>query len=117
MKEKSLFLNFIGDTPLFRIIDFLIEHMGMDFSKTEIANGADISRTSLFKYWTVIEKNGIAKVTRCFGKTKLYTLDSKNPLVKTLLQLEIQLIEQSLNNCSKKEKKQLQEKKILLART
>src|SRR3989338_7998956 len=78
MTEKSLLLNLTGDMPLFKIIDFLLENKGMDFSKKDIAEGAYISRASLFNYWSELEKQGIIKTTRSFGKTKLYTLNSKN---------------------------------------
>ncbi len=54
-EEKSLLIQFIGDTPAVRIVDFLIENKGLDFSKTEISKGANISRAALFKYWSKIE--------------------------------------------------------------
>ena len=50
MEEQSLLLNLTGDMPLFKIIDFLLENKGMDFSKLDIAKGAEISRASLFNY-------------------------------------------------------------------
>ncbi|MBU1850451.1 MAG: helix-turn-helix domain-containing protein, partial [Nanoarchaeota archaeon] len=73
MKDKSLLLQLTGEMPLFKIIDFLVESKGMDFTKTEIAEGAEISRTSLFKHWNELETHEIVNVTRQFGKTKLYT--------------------------------------------
>ena len=88
MKEQSLLLGLTGDLPLFRIIDFLLENKGMDFSKKDIAKGAEISRASIFNYWNEIEKHGIVKVTRSFGKTKLYTLNSKNPVTQKIIELE-----------------------------
>lgn len=84
MKEKSLLIRFIGDTPKTRIIDFLIDNKGMDYSKTDIAKGADISRATLFKYWNEIKEFNLVKETRCFGKTKLYTLNTENELVQKL---------------------------------
>ena len=86
MEEKSLLLNLTGELPLFKIIDFLLENKGMDFSKSDIANGAEISRASLFNYWNEIEKYGIVKVTRSFGKTKLYTLNVKNPVTQKIIE-------------------------------
>ncbi len=78
--------------PLFKIIDFLIENLGVDFTKSDIAKGADISRASLFNYWDEIEKHGIIKITRQLGKTKLYTLNKGNMVVKKILELEKALI-------------------------
>ncbi|MBI4155402.1 hypothetical protein HY498_04950 [Candidatus Woesearchaeota archaeon] len=95
--EKSLLIKFLGENPLFSIIDFLIDSKGLDLSKKEIIEGAGISRAALFKYWKQIEEQEIIVVTRRFGKTKLYTLNPKNPIVKKLLELEGVLIEKALD--------------------
>ncbi len=83
--------------PLFRIVDFLVENKGKDFTKTDIAEGAGISRASLFNYWRELEKHGIIKVTRKFGKTRLYTLNSKNPVTRRILDLETALIKEAMD--------------------
>ena len=103
MGETSLLLNLTGDLPLFRIVDFLLDNKGMDFSKTDIAKGAEISRASLFNYWAEIEKHGIVKTTRSFGKTRLYTLNSKNPVTQKIIELEKTLIAEALEKENKKE--------------
>jgi hypothetical protein len=95
--ESSLLLKFLGENPIFKIIDFLIENKGLDMTKKEIIEGAGISRAVLFKYWKRIEEQEIVLVTRKFGKTRLYTLNSKNPIVKKLLELESILIGKSLD--------------------
>ncbi len=95
MEEKSLLIQFMGDTPLSRIVDFFVENKGLDFSKSQIAEGAGISRTALFKHWDTIENFGLVNVTRAFGKTKLYTLNTENPLVQEILSLELKLIERA----------------------
>ena len=95
--EKSLLIKFLGENPVFRIVDFLIENKGLDLTKKEIIEGAGISRAALFKYWKQIEEQGIVLVTRKFGKTKLYTLNSTNIIVKKLLELESALIGKALD--------------------
>ncbi len=96
MKEKSLLLQLTGEMPLFKIVDFLVENKGLDFSKTDIEKGAEISRASLFNYWEQLEKNGLVRETRRFGKTKLYTLNSESPVIKKILELEATLIRQAM---------------------
>lgn len=95
--ERSLLLQFLGKNPVFRILDFLIENKGLDLSKKEIIEGAGVSRAALFKYWSWIEEQGIVLVSRRFGKTKLYTLNSGNEVVKKLLELESVLIGKALD--------------------
>ena len=97
MKEKSLLVRFLRENPAFKIVDFLIENKGTDMSKKEIIEGAEISRASLFNNWEQLEEQGIINVTRKFGKTKLYTLNSRNPIVKKLLELESVLISRALD--------------------
>lgn len=92
----SLLLKLSGNAPLFRILDFLIENKGLDFSKRAIAEGSQISRATLFNYWDVLENHGLVRVTRRFGKTKLYTLNSKSPIIKKILELEKALIENAM---------------------
>ena len=95
--EKSLLLGLTGDLPLFRIVDFLLDNKGVDFSKSDISKGAEISRASLFNYWNEIEKHGIVKITRSFGKTKLYTLNVKNPVTQKIIELEKTLIAEAMS--------------------
>ena len=101
MEEKSLLLNLTGEMPLFKIIDFLLDNKGMDFSKSDISKGSGISRASLFNYWNEIEKFGIIKVTRSFGKTKLYTLNAKNPVTQKIIELEKTLISETMSKARK----------------
>jgi hypothetical protein len=100
--EKSMFLELVGDNPIMRVIDFLIENKDTDFSKTDIAKGAGISRTSLFYCWFAIEKASILKKTRKFGKTTLYKLDTKSPVVKKMLELEYILVSKFLDTEAEK---------------
>ena len=101
MRKTSL-LELTGEMPLFKVIDFLLDNKGMDFSKSDIAKGAEISRASLFNYWNELEKHGIVRVTRRFGKTKLYTLNSKNPVTQKIIDLEKTLIAEAMSKASNK---------------
>jgi hypothetical protein len=44
MKEKSLLVQLTWDTPLFRIMYFLVDNKGLDFTKKDIIEGSGISR-------------------------------------------------------------------------
>jgi len=94
--EKSLFLEFVGDGPLARILDVLIDELDMDLTKKDIAEKTELSRTTVFNHWPELEKFGVVKETRRFGKTKLYTLNRENLVVQKLLTLESALIKQDI---------------------
>jgi len=91
-EEKSLFLQFFGDSARFRMIDFLLENRLRDFTKTEIAQGAQISWASLFNHWEKLEQDGMVKVTRSVGRVKLYQLNDRSPVVQQLKNIELALI-------------------------
>ena len=97
----SLLLQLTGELPLFKIIDFLVDNKEMDFTKKDIAEGAGISRASLFNYWKELDKYKIVTITRVFGKTKLYTLNTNSVITKRILDLEKALISEALGKQKK----------------
>ncbi len=98
MAEDSLLLRLTGRMPLFCILDFLVDNKGLDFTKKDIAAGAEVSKASLFNYWPELEERRIVKITRTFGKTRLYTLNTENPLTQKILELEAALIRQAMTD-------------------
>ena len=95
--KKSLLIQFLGENPIFKIIDTLMDNKGLELTKKDIIEQAEISRATLFKVWSQIECQEIVKITRKFGKTKLYTINAKNPLVKKLFELERILIGKAID--------------------
>ena len=87
MEEKSLLLNLTGELPLFKIIDFLLESKGMDFSKSDIAEGAEIGRTTLFRIFDDLIKSRIIVPTRQIGNAKLFRLNKNSAFVKKMVEL------------------------------
>ncbi len=88
MENKSLLLRYLGDSPELRIIDFLMDNYLFDYSKKEIIEGSGIAKATFYKYWGNLEKEGIVAKTKEYGKTKLYTINKENPVVKELFKLE-----------------------------
>lgn len=95
-EEKSLLLQYLGDSPLLRVIDFLIDNKLFDYSKKQIMEGAGVGKATFYKYFGRLEESGIVKVTRSFGKTKLYQLNEENPVVKKILEIDLTLSEQAI---------------------
>ncbi len=87
--EDSLFLRTLGiKSPVFRILDFLMDNKAYDYSKTDIAKGAGISRTTLSSSWDNLEKNGLVKETRVVGRAKMYKLNLNSPVVMKFIELD-----------------------------
>ncbi|MBI2578805.1 MAG: winged helix-turn-helix transcriptional regulator [Candidatus Aenigmarchaeota archaeon] len=105
MEEKSILLEVIGDTMENRIIDFLIEGVGIDYTKKDIAGGCDISRPTLYKILPKLIKQGIIKPTRKIGRVQMYSLNAENEKVKALIKLEEFLLKKSFDEVEKQKVK------------
>lgn len=93
--EKSMLLQTIGDTPQNRMLDFLIEGRGLEYSITDIADGCGISRPTVYKILPKLLKEGAVKITRKIGRISLYAIAEENERVKALLRLEQLLLQNS----------------------
>jgi DNA-binding transcriptional ArsR family regulator len=94
-EEPSLLLEFFGDRPFFRMVDFLLENRLQDFSKSEIARGAEVSWATLYALWPKFERTGLVKATRKVGNVTLYQLNEATALVKELKRVEMALMKQA----------------------
>ncbi len=95
METPSVLVECFGRNPVLLVVDFLLENRLYDYSKQQISEGSGIGRVTLFNNWKKIEKLGILRETRRFGKTKLYKLNEGSPIAKKLIELELLLGEKA----------------------
>ena len=88
MEEKSVFVEYFGDYPLIRVLDFLILGRDIDYSMTEIAKNAGVGWTAFSDIWPELVKKEIVIFTRKIGNAKLFRLNTKNPWVKELIRMD-----------------------------
>ncbi len=87
--DESLFVRELGIKSLMlKVLDFLMDNEAFDYSKTDIAEGATMSRATLFKVWPRLEALDLITATRTVGQAKMYRLNKKSPLVKKLMELD-----------------------------
>ena len=77
-----------------KVLEFLIENRVFDYSKEEIAEGAGVSRPTLYRIWLFLERNGLLQETRKYQNTQLYKLNEHNELAKVLIKLEIAAVKE-----------------------
>ena len=87
MKETTIFREALGDSPVIRVLDFLIEGRGLDYSLTDIAENANIGWTTLHRIWDKLLQFNIVVPTREIGRAKLFKINEENPAVKKLINL------------------------------
>jgi len=84
---ETLFRKALGNTPKIRVLEFLIEGRELDYSISDIAEGAEIGRTTLFRIWEDLIKTQMITPTRQIGNAKLYKLNLNNIFAKKLTEI------------------------------
>jgi hypothetical protein len=103
-QNETLLLQYLGPSPVLRIIDFFLDNPLSDYSKNEIVNRMEMGRVTFFKYWAELEKSGAVKITRKIGRATLYKLDRQNEIVKHLIKLDMALAKRAMVKASKYKK-------------
>jgi len=85
--EQTIFTKAMGNTPKIKVLEFLIEGRELDYSISDIAEGAGIGRTTLFRIWNDMISTGIVKHTRDIGNAKLYKLNMENKFVGKMVEM------------------------------
>lgn len=82
MENKTAFLQIFGDSPILRVLDFLVVNEDFDYSMTDIAGFSGVGYSTLKLFWAKLEKENIIINTRIVGKAKMYKLNLTNPIIK-----------------------------------
>lgn len=96
MIEKSLFVEFFGDYPFIRVLDFLLENEIFDYSKKEICENTGVSWNTLETFWNKMEEKKIVVRTRKIGKSYLFKINLENPVIQKLIELDKKLMLESI---------------------
>jgi len=95
-ENQSAFLEYFGDTPKLRFLNFLIGNHFFDFNMTDMARESNISYNSLVSFFEEFLDKGIIVKTRRVGKSDMYKLNMENPISKKFLQFAWFLTKQDL---------------------
>ncbi|MBI2129809.1 hypothetical protein HYU07_06250 [Candidatus Woesearchaeota archaeon] len=104
MRTNLLFIKFMGDSPMIRVLDYLLTERDLDFSITDMAENAGIGRATLYRIWDNLIKNRIIARTRDIGKAKLFKLNKDNPKIKKLIEISDMLTLEELKKHAKRQK-------------
>jgi len=95
-ENKSAFLEYFGDTPKLRFLNFLIGNHFFDFNMTDMAREANISYNSLMNFFQEFLDKEIIIKTRRVGKSDMYKLNMNNAISITFLKFAWFLTKQDL---------------------
>lgn len=91
MSEQAPLEQVLGESAALKILDVLMSHPSMDYSKKELAEAAGIAESTVHRTWDKIEKLGAAKESRKYGKTQLYKLNQNSSMIQQLFKLDQEL--------------------------
>lgn len=105
MKKQSLLLKYIGDSPKTRVLDYLLSSGELDICLSDLADHAHIGRATLYRVWNDLISQNILVPTRTIGKAKMYKLNSADPKIKKLMELDEILVLEALRKKVAEKKK------------
>lgn len=65
-----------------RLIDFFVIHANYEYSKTEIAECAEVSIRTVLRALPYLEEHSIVKHTRTVGNAEMYQTNTDSPIIK-----------------------------------
>ena len=101
----SLLIKAFGNSPKLRILDYLLDYKLNDFTKKEIVEALGMSKITFYKYFKDLEDLGLVIPSRKIGRATLYRINLENPMVKLLIEYEMQLSLQIAEREAQKMKK------------
>ena len=89
MEDKSAFRRVFGNSPMIKVLDFLLAERGLyDYTLSDISVNSGVSWSSLHRIFPELVEIGIVEQTRAIANAKLYRLNEKNPLVQELIRMD-----------------------------
>ena len=95
-ENQSAFLEYFGNTPKLRFLNFLIGNHFFDFNMTDMAREANISYNSLVSFFDEFLEKEIIVRTRRVGKSDMYKLNEDNVIAQNFLKFAWFLTKQDL---------------------
>lgn len=94
MTDETSLEKVFGESSVLKILDVLMTHPSMDYSKKELAEAADVAESTVHRSWSKIEEINAVNESRKYGKTQLYKLNQESEIVKQLFKLDQRLREE-----------------------
>jgi predicted DNA-binding protein YlxM (UPF0122 family) len=102
-----MFKDIFGNNPQTKILDFLADYPRFDYSITEIAEKANVSRPTVYKIIKTLVETNLVRRTREQGVSSLYQLNTDNALVQVILQFDFEIAAKMAEQKTRKAGKQM----------
>ena len=99
--EKSIFLSIVGDSPVMRLLQYLIEGRHFDYTLTDLARNSGVSWATLYAVFPNLLKYNLIKKVREVGRAKLYKINEENEIARQFIKLYDYISGLNLNKLEK----------------
>jgi len=91
--NEQTFLQFVAEQSpkMLKVLDFFIMYPNYDYSKATIGRELKLSKMTIEKIWNGLVQIGFIKQTREVGRSKLYSLNRKNPMVILMMKMDFEI--------------------------
>jgi len=86
---STAFTQVFGDTPQVRLLDFLADNMEFDYTISQMAQHAELSRPTVYALAARLTKDGLLVHTRTVGRSRFYRINRAHPVVLALLRADL----------------------------
>ena len=87
-ETQSAFVEYFGNSPYIKVLDFLIQGREFDYSMTEIARGAGVGWSAFTRILELLISKKMIIPTRSIGNAKLFRLNKLNLIVKKIIKID-----------------------------
>lgn len=96
MVEQTIFTSTFGNTAQVKVLELFLLGQDFDYSITDIAENANIGRTTLYSILDGFLEIGILKESRIIGRARMLKLNKENQIVKHLQKTFITLLKNEI---------------------
>ena len=94
--EETKFTRAFGNNPTVRVLDLLITGRGLDYSISDMVEGAEVGWTTIHEILPRLMETELVKHTRCIGRAKLYRINRENSIAEQLIKMYDMLLVQDI---------------------
>lgn len=80
--------HILGNLPVIKILDFLVDNPNQDYTRAEIAHYTQVGPTAMKDGFKCLEQCGIVIETRRIAGVSLYHIDAYNEMTQALIEFD-----------------------------
>ncbi len=112
--EKTIFLKVMGNTPMYRLLDFLVTFKYFDYTARDLAKNSNINYKTICKLLRILERLDMIIFSKK-NNSKKYRLNLKNSVVKTFIRFHWLIIKRETHRMLELDKQKIRRKLLVTA--